>query len=171
MRAHTHTRLLCVAHTCVHARPPSPCSRKLEAGGFVISQHALQHFIFEREKIGQSGVIYDGVMSESRRRSDSSYPKFTFDRYSYRSCVGLSGISGFLSHLRGPVPALAQIPARVVHDNRTDPSGSISLLSCLHLLFSSQFFSLNRVDLQSRAVSSLYTEKGRVSLTIFPLWV
>lgn len=34
--------------TCVHVRPP--CTRKLEAGGFVISQHSLQHFIFERQE-------------------------------------------------------------------------------------------------------------------------
>lgn len=45
--------------TCVHVSPPAPCSGKLEAGEFVIRRHALQHFIFARErKIGQSGVIY-----------------------------------------------------------------------------------------------------------------
>lgn len=47
------------------------CSRKLEAGGFVISQHSLQHFIFERGRI-DCAVICDRVLSESRRRNDRS---------------------------------------------------------------------------------------------------
>lgn len=36
--------------TCVHVSPPAPCTRKPEAGEFVISQHAVQHFIFARER-------------------------------------------------------------------------------------------------------------------------
>lgn len=54
--------------TCVHVQPP--CTRKLEAAGFVIIQCSLQHFIFEREK---NRGINDKVMSESRRRNDGCF--------------------------------------------------------------------------------------------------
>lgn len=41
------------------------------------------------------------------------------------------------------MPALAQISAGIVNDNQTDPPGSLSLLSCLHLLLSRSSLNLS----------------------------
>lgn len=129
------------------------CSRKPEAGGFVISQHSLQHFMFERERKNRLRCYLWPGFEWKQKKKRSFLQPFSFDPYSYGSSVGLPGSICFLSHLRAPVPALAQISAGIVNDNRTDPSGSVSLLSCLHLLLSHSSLSLSvfllrLVDLQ-----------------------
>lgn len=106
-RTRTHIRL--------HVSPPAPCTRKLEAGEFVISQHALQHFIFAREK-NRTKWSYLWQSWEWTQKKRSSLHPFRFEPYSTRSSAGLPGPVCCLSYLRAPVPTLAQISAGKAND-------------------------------------------------------